>query len=279
MVVCLTVAVFGTAVQAAETVLFHDSIGGYDSEPYSDANAAVVCTQGNKAHQWLKTSWTYGGAAGRGQDYAVTPPDQFCYLNSGNTGVYSTIAVPLATPSTTRYGQVIVTVGATADWIARLAVCDTTTPQFPDAYGEYANTGVDFVWNTGAAENSYFSDHDLNGTASMYSISGYRTYEFQKITINYDLLLDKYSVYINNSLVVDNVNFSHQLATISSIAIGGAYWTSGHMAVLDAWQWTVDDTTAYTSAGAYIPEPATITMLGVGGLLVMCRRLRLRRGK
>ena len=259
----LVVAIVSVSGQA--TVVFHDNISGYTptvGQKYSDLNAAVSLPQYNGGGASLSS------AIG---PYILTPPDQMASFNSGAHSAFTTFAVDSSQSS--RYGQVIFRMGrrgksdvsASGDWM-RLSVNGVANPQYPSLEGRYDDAAAELLWHVGG-DIRYRS-----GTAMTVCATNPEGV-FYNITINYDLDLDVYEAWLDNTKIVSSTAFVFgPKATIESISIGSAWWQAGGIHVLDAWQWTVSTDTAYDAAGVLIPEPATMMLLGFGALSLLRKR-------
>ena len=245
VVMVLVVAVLSSTGQAAEQLVFWDDISGYAAGPgiqYPDLNPAVVLSQYNGGGASLSS--TIG-------PYSVTPPDQMASFNSGAYSAWTTFAVNSS--QSARYGQVIIRMGrdggdtASGDWM-RISVNGAANPAYPNLEGSYADEGPALLWHVGG-------DIRYRNNTGMYVAATNPEDVLFNITINYDLDLDVYEVWLDNTKIVSSTSFENALTTIESISIGSAWWAAGNYQVLDAWQWKVSDTDAYDSYGTLEAEP------------------------
>ncbi|OHB57806.1 MAG: hypothetical protein A2Y12_17265 [Planctomycetes bacterium GWF2_42_9] len=228
------------SAMAADTTMFYDNIGGYlENRLYPTANVNVVLSQNNGDNPSI------GSTIG---NWSVPAPDQLVRITSGNTYNYTTLAVNKS--STARYGQVMARVayagwdGVTSYSFVRLGVFGTSSPTFPAelAYAS-TNSGPEIQWWPGQLRR-LTTGGAVNLTA--------QTAGFHNVTINYDLQTDTYDVWYDQTQVASGAPFATALASVQSIAIGGAYWNSGGLAALDYWHWKTSDDAAFTSYGTQI---------------------------
>ena len=221
---------------AIDTIMFYDDIFGYgeEGENYNDENSEVIHSQNNGS---LTIGSTIGG-------WSKTTPDQLVRINSAVYSTYNTVAVNKE--STARYGQIMVRLGKDTDTLVRLGLFGASNPSFPYQWGN-SNAGIEILWNVNGMLH-----YGVNG-AWTGGVDAYSTAQFHEVTINYDLMAQTYEVWYNTTKVVGPIAFNASIATIESIAIGGAYLVDGNDAALDYWHWKTSDSTAFTSYGTEIP--------------------------
>ncbi|OHB57814.1 MAG: hypothetical protein A2Y12_17305 [Planctomycetes bacterium GWF2_42_9] len=200
---------------------------------YPELNPRVVVSQNNGGSFAVGTSFT--GA----KTWSVIWPDQLIAITSGMYGQYSTLAINEV--STERYGQIMITLGKDLDMWVRLAVFGQMNPQFTSQEGS-CGAGPDIILCP-TRDLKYRSNSSLVVSRVYPSVT-----TLYNITINYDLVLDTYEIWLNSGKIAGPVAFDSSLETINSIAIGGTY-RSSNIAVLGYWHWMTSDTIPFISAG------------------------------
>lgn len=218
---------------------------------YMEFNPDVVLSQDNGGSFEVGTLFS-----GQKTWIVTTPGDLLVYHKSSTYGQYSTLAVNKSTNK--RYGQIMVTLGKdSAVWV-RLALFDHTNPQFSSLEGS-AGAAADVVWAAYSKDIKYF-------TGSSYVYSGYdhSDTEYHDVTINYDLQLDTYDIWYNDTKIADAVAFDEPIDSAESIGLAGAHYGPG-ISVLGYWHWYVSDAEPYTTAGEAMSGPTACQQLWDSG--------------
>jgi len=233
-------------VEPSSEVVFVDNISGYYPTRYDWQNDAVVLTKDNGGRPATGTSWG---------PYSVIAPKNLVTLDSGAYQKYTTLAVSQSRSE--RYGQILVRVASTGGKRVRLGAFGTAAPQIPDYVYDYdPYSGPEVMWDLGD-KFAYFTQ---TAASSPYAeiiggVGSYSDHGYHNITINYDLELDKYSVFLDNYRIITDVNFAYPQTTIESMAIGASWEGAGdYWVVLDYWHWKVSNVGPFTCFGREVAK-------------------------
>ena len=261
MVVVAAILVVGQVAQAG--VVFVDHISGYDTNPpnpayatYEDQNADIYRSQDNGGGR------IYPGSAW--DVYSLTAPDQFALMGSGVTNAYTTLSTT-GKSSSARYGQIMVRIAVKKPYSARIGLFGDTSAQFPTGTLAASNTVVDLML---LSDNSVAYRDD----GSYVHLAGATDAGWHDFTINYDLVAGTYDIWQDTTKIASASDLANSgYSSVQSFAVGSAYGGTGRT-LLDYWHWKDDSSTAFTTNGTMIPEPATITLLVCGGIMALRRR-------
>jgi len=245
-------AVAGAFCPVTAGVVFRDSIKGYDTSAgnrYIDLNTSLYISQQPGAWVPRVTDTSDLGT------YGTTLPNQLVILGGGQASKYTTLAFDAS--NTDRYGQVFLRIGEKLLFV-KLAFFNDANPIFADGPGWETNTVAEIFWRHDKIRTNRVGD----STGELFF--DWDTANFHYVTLNYDLVAGTYELYVDTTLLADEMLLNG--STIRSMAIGSAWLATGLDCALDYWHWQTSNTNEFTSYGQEIlgqcGDPGTVYKAG-----------------